>query len=62
MMGQVSQIIEGDGYLQPYQINKNPVLAKSWFENVLLRGQGGLKNGPVTEFLLLGGNLSLVSP
>ncbi len=27
-----------------------------------LRGQGGLKNGPDTEFLLLGGNLSLVSP
>ncbi len=28
----------------------------------MLRGQGGLKNGPDTEFLLLGGNLSLVSP
>ncbi len=40
-------------------VNYNRLL-NSW-QTVDLRGQRGLKNGPDTEFWLLGGNLSLVS-
>ncbi len=61
------------GYPLPYANSANTKMKSVLWQEVekvneyrillrALRGQGGLRNGPDTEFLLLGGKLSLVSP
>ncbi len=61
-MHKTADSVEAAEPMQAHDDSKDQPMEAPGTKFTPLRGQGGLKNGPDTEFLFLGGNLSLVSP